>query len=115
MDQEPAYQSAEMAKYLYDKGYRCEPGAPRDKHGMGIAERSVALVEDMANTVMMYSKCPQQFWSYAFQYAADTMSYNYHSALGTSPYTYITGNNAYFKALIVLQDAALIQPLLAKL
>mgnify|MGYP000311592382 FL=1 len=66
---------------------------------MGVAERSVGLLEEMANTVMLASKCPQQLWSYAFTYAADTLSYNFNSNINTSSYTYITGNNVNIKYL----------------
>ncbi len=99
LDCEPAYRSVAVETFLSVNGYRSEHTAPRDKHAMGVAERSVGLLEEMANTVMLASKCPQQLWSYAFTYAADTLGYNFNSNINTSSYTYITGNNVNIKYL----------------
>ena len=42
---------------------------------------------------------PASFWDYAMTYACDTHSYNYCSAIGTSPYMKITGQPINLKYL----------------
>ena len=42
---------------------------------------------------------PQPFWDYAMQYACDTNSYNFSTAIGTSPYVKITGQPFNLKCL----------------
>ena len=73
----------------------------RDKHAGGIAERAVGLISSKTNVAMMAPTphVPQPFWDYAMQYACDTNSYNFSTAIGTSPYIKIIGQPVNLKYL----------------
>ena len=48
---------------------------------------------------MQSANVPDRYWELAMTYAAVTLSLNYSSAIGTSPYYYITGEQANMKHL----------------
>jgi hypothetical protein len=94
-DPEEKYHSREFKKFLFDNKYRVESTPPRDKHAGGVAENSVGRIENATNKAMLacYPPAPQTVWDHAMKYAASTINYNLSSKIGTSPYTYETGNN----------------------
>ena len=51
--------SAEIRTYFSDIGYKIEHTPPRDKHGGGIAERTVGLLTGKTNTSMMENMAPK--------------------------------------------------------
>lgn len=74
---------------------KTEKVPPRDKHGSGIAERSVGIMEECTNADMLAPepKVPQAFWTDAMAYAATTQNFIFHKTINTSPYKYETGND----------------------
>ena len=46
---------------------------------------------------MQSANVPDRYWELAMTYAAVTLSLNYSSAIGTSPYYYITGQQVNMK------------------
>ena len=99
VDAESNYRSAEFTKFLADRFYTIEKTPSRDKHAGGIAERTVGILTEKTNIAMHSAKVPDRYWELAMTYAAVTLSFNYSSAIGTSPYTYITGQQAVMKHL----------------
>lgn len=93
LDTESNYRSIEFLKVTSSLGYKLERTPVRDKHAGGIAERAVGLVSAKTNIAMRTPDphVPQKFCDYAMAYACDTLSYNYSSVIGTSPYMKITG------------------------
>lgn len=101
VDSEANYRSQEFVTFLKDKGYGIEMTPPRDKHAGGIAERTIGVLAEKTNVAMQTSstKIPDKYWELAMSYAAVTLGFNFSSALGTSPYYYITGTKANMKYL----------------
>ena len=93
LDSESNYRSADFLRLTSKLGYKLERTPVRDKHAGGVAERAVGLVSSKTNIAMMTPDphVPQIFWDYAMKYACDTLSYNFSSVIGTSPYMKITG------------------------
>ena len=93
LDSESNYKSAEFLEFAENKGYKLERTPVQDKHANGIAERAVGLISVKTNIAMMSPEppVPQKFWDYAMSYACDTMSFNFSSVIGTSPYMKING------------------------
>lgn len=94
VDPEGKYISDLVISFMSGKGYRIERTPPRDKSAGGVAESSVGRIENATNTAMLavIPQVPQSFWDHAMTYAANTLNINYSSSIGTSPYTYTTGN-----------------------
>ena len=90
------YRSAEFFTCLTQFGYRIEPTAPRDKHANGTAESSVGIASLKCNLAMLAPETlvPQRYWDLAMTYVCITMSMNYQSRIGTSPYHLIIGQHA---------------------
>ena len=101
LDSESSYKSIEFLTFASSIGYILEHTPVRDKHAGGIAERAVGVISAKTNVAMMapVPPVPQPFWDYAMTYACDTHSYNYCSAIGTSPYMKITGKPVNLKYL----------------
>ena len=101
LDSESNYKSAEFLEFAENKGYKLERTPVQDKHANGIAERAVGLVSSKTNIAMMSPEppVPQKFWDYAMSYACDTLSYNFSSVIGTSPYMKIHGKPINMKYL----------------
>jgi hypothetical protein len=98
-DPERNYRSAEFLSCLTQFGYRIEPTAPRDKHANGTAESSVGIASLKCNLAMLAPETlvPQRYWDLAMTYVCITMSMNYQSRIGTSPYHLITGQHVNLK------------------
>jgi Reverse transcriptase (RNA-dependent DNA polymerase) len=101
VDAEANYRSQEFASFLAERFYKIEKTPSRDKHAGGIAERTVGVLSEKTNVAMISSipPVPQKYWELAMSYAAVTMGFNFSSAIGTSPYYYITGSKANVKYL----------------
>lgn len=101
LDSESNYKSVEFLTFASSIGYVLEHTPVRDKHASGIAERAVGLISAKTNIAMLACDppVPDSFWDYAMTYACDTHSYNYCSAIGTSPYMKITGQPINIKYL----------------
>ena len=101
LDSESSYKSIEFLTFANSIGYNLEYTPVRDKHAGGIAERAVGLISSKTNVAMMAPTphVPQSFWDYAMQYACDANSYNFSTAIGTSPYMKITGQPVNLKYL----------------
>ena len=97
VDAESNYRSAEFTKFLADRFYTIEKTPSRDKHAGGIAERTVGILTEKTNIAMHSATVPDRYWELAMTYAAVTLSFNYSSAIGTSPYYYITGEQVNMK------------------
>ena len=101
LDSESSYKSVEFLTLASSLGYILEHTPVRDKHAGGIAERAVGLISAKTNIAMLACEppVPASFWDYAMTYACDTHSYNFCSAIGTSPYMKITGQPINIKYL----------------
>ena len=66
-----------------------------------LAERTVGILTEKTNIAMLtpIPTVPPKYWELAMTYAAITMGFNFSSAIGTSPYYYITGQKANLKYL----------------
>ena len=97
VDAEKAYRSSEFTKCLGGFGYRTEPTPPRDKHANGVAERTVGVIAGKCNTIMLAPTppVPPKFWDTV----CASMSFNYNSVIGTSPYNMLTKKHAVVKHL----------------
>ena len=102
LDSESSYRSIEFLAFVSALGYTLERTPVRDKHAGGIAERAVGVVVAKTNVAMLSpnTPVPQAFWDWAMTYATDTLSYNFNSTIGTSPYTMITGKPVNIKYLV---------------
>ena len=91
LDPESNYNSQQFLDCLSEFNYEVERSPPRDKHANGIAERTVGLVTQKANTAMMAPDppVPKRYWDLAMAYACHTMSFNYNSRIGDSPYHFL--------------------------
>ena len=100
-DSEKSYTSHQFHAFAAHRNYKLEHTPPRDKHANGVAESAVGVIALKANVAMLAPTphVPKTYWDHAVQYACDTQSFCYHSALGTSPYTYVTGANINIKYL----------------
>ena len=101
LDAESNYKSTEFLHWAAERGFRLERVAPRDKHANGIAERSVGVLTLTTNVIMLTPTPPVPilFWDLAMEYAADTLSFCYTKAIGTSPYVLLTKSPVPFKIL----------------
>ena len=101
VDAEKSYRSSEFTKCLGGFGYRTEPTPPRDKHANGVAERTVGVIAAKCNTIMLAPTphVPPKFWDIAMSYVCATMSFNYNSVIGTSPYNMLTKKHVVVKHL----------------
>ena len=101
VDAESNYRSQEFTSFLAERFYKIEKTPSRDKHAGGIAERTVGVLAEKTNIAMIspVPHVPQKYWELAMTYAAVTMGFNFSSAIGTSPYYYITGSKANVKYL----------------
>ena len=101
VDAEANYRSQEFTSFLATRFYKIEKTPSRDKHAGGIAERTVGVLSEKTNVAMISTipPVPQKYWELAMTYAATTLGFNYSSAIGTSPYYYITGTKANVKYL----------------
>ena len=101
LDSESNYRSEEFFAFTSSIGYNLERTPVRDKHANGIAERTVGLISAKTNVAMMSPtpRVPQSYWDFAMAYACDTLSYNFSSVIGTSPYMKITGQPVNIKNL----------------
>jgi hypothetical protein len=88
LDAEANYTSTEFLHWAAMRGYRLERSPVRDKHANGTAERSVGIVIQTTNVIMLTPnpQVPLCFWDLAMDYAADTLSFCYAKAIKTSPY-----------------------------
>jgi hypothetical protein len=93
VDPERNYLSDDFRDCMYTFGYRIEKTAPRDKHAGGVAERTVGSVTAKANVALLAPTppVPSRYWDTALAYACATQSFNLNKKIGTSPYTFITG------------------------
>lgn len=82
-------------------GYHTEPAPPRDKHANGVAERTVRVIAAKCNTIMLAPTppVPPKFWDIAMSYVCATMSFNYISVIGNSPYNMLTKKHVVVKHL----------------
>lgn len=96
VDAEASYRSNSFRAFLASKYYNIEMTPSRDKHAGGIAERTIGVLSEKTNVAMLAPEpqVPSKFWELAMSYAATTLGFNYSEAIGTSPYTYITGQQA---------------------
>ena len=101
LDAEKSYRSVEFTKVIGSFGYRTEPTPPRDKHANGVAERTVGVIAAKCNTIMLAPSppVPSKFWDLAMSYVCTTMSFNYNSVIGTSPYNMLTKKHVVVKHL----------------
>ena len=101
VDAESNYRSQDFTKFLADRFYIIEKTPSRDKHAGGVAERTVGIITEKTNVAMLtpVPNVPSKYWELAMTYAAITMGFNFSSAIGTSPYYYITGQKANVKYL----------------
>ena len=100
-DAEKLHRSSEFTKCPGGFGYRTEPTPPRDKHANRIAERTVGVIAAKCNTIMpaFTPPVPPKFWDIAMSYVCATMSLNYNSVIGTSPYNMLTKKRVVVKHL----------------
>ena len=96
VDAEAHYRSNAFRAFLATRHYNIEMTPSRDKHAGGIAERTVGILSEKTNVAMLTPQppVPHKFWELAMTYAATTMGFNFSETIGTSPYTYITGQQA---------------------
>ena len=101
LDAEHNYRSIQFLEFAARWDYELERTPVRDKHAGGIAERSVGIIALKTNVAMLAPTpaVPDSYWEYAMKYACDTHSFNYSSSIGTSPYTFITGQPVNIKYL----------------
>ena len=101
VDAESNYRSAEFTQFLADRFYTIEKTPSRDKHAGGVAERTVGILTEKTNIAMLapQTTVPHKYWELAMTYSAITMGFNFSSAIGTSPYYYVTGQKANVKYL----------------
>ena len=101
LDSESNYRSVEFLAFTSSIGYNLERTPVRDKHAGGVAERTVGLISAKTNVAMMSPtpRAPQFTWDYAMLYTCVTLSFNYSSKIGTSPYMKITGQPVNIKYL----------------
>jgi hypothetical protein len=101
LDAESNYTSTEFLHWAAERGFRLERVAPRDKHANGTAERSVGVLTLTTNVIMLTPTPPVPilFWDLAMEYAADTLSFCFTKAIGTSPYVLLTKSPVPFKNL----------------
>lgn len=96
LDSEAHYRSSAFRSFLTKREYNIEMTPTRDKHAGGIAERTVGLLSEKTNVAMLAPSpsVPNKFWELAMTYASVTLGFNFSPSIGTSPYTYITGQRA---------------------
>lgn len=101
VDSEANYRSQEFVHFMAERKYVLEKTPPRDKHAGGIAERTVGILSEKTNVAMLtpIPQVPDKYWELAMTYAAVTLGYNLSTAIGTSPYYYLTGTKANLKYL----------------
>ena len=98
MNPETGYRSNTMLRFMADHRYQIELTPRRDKHAVGIAERTVGIIT-AKKTTLCWSGAPPSFWCWAMFKTTQDLNLNYRKKIDTSPYNFITGRHTDINSL----------------